>query len=165
MNYALCLQMMQNNLYFPFNRTRKSGKTEFFEVHIKRAVITHLITVLFNTFSVCREIWTGFIHPKWLHKFKVNGRAILKRPFKRADPAFNGINLICRKINTESLEPYRFIKTLKPIMPYRLEYNLTFWWKISWPNIRLNTIFETASRSTKDLFGSGNCRSYLSPLF
>ena len=29
----------------------------------------------------------GYIHPKWLHKFKVNGRAILKRPFKRADPA------------------------------------------------------------------------------
>ena len=42
---------MLNNPDFRFNRTRKSGKTEFFEVHIKRAVITHLITVLFATFG------------------------------------------------------------------------------------------------------------------
>ena len=68
---------MQNNLDFRFNRSRKS---EFlFEVHINRAVITHLITVLFTTFSVCRKIWTGFIHPKReIHS---------KRPFKRADSA------------------------------------------------------------------------------
>ena len=42
---------MQNSPDFRFNRTRKSGITEFFEVHIKRAVITHLITVLFATFG------------------------------------------------------------------------------------------------------------------
>ena len=72
---------MQNNLDFQLNRTRKSGKNEFFEVHIKRAVITHLITVLFATFGVCRKVLTGFI------QIKVHGRAILKRPFKRADPA------------------------------------------------------------------------------
>ena len=63
---------MQKSLDFRFNRTRKSGKTEFFEVHIKRAVITHLITMLFFTFGV-------ILRPKWSHKFKVNGRAILKR--------------------------------------------------------------------------------------
>ena len=45
---------MLNNPDFRFNRTRKSGKTEFFEVHIKRAVITHLITVLFTTFSAAK---------------------------------------------------------------------------------------------------------------
>ena len=62
---------MQNNLDFRFNRLRKS---EFlFEVHIKRAVITHLITVLFTTFSVCRKVLTGFI------QIKVHGRAILKK--------------------------------------------------------------------------------------
>ena len=33
---------MQNNLDFLFNLTRKSGKNELFEVHIKRAVITQL---------------------------------------------------------------------------------------------------------------------------
>ena len=33
---------MQKNPDFRFNRMRKSGKTEFFEVHIKRAVITQL---------------------------------------------------------------------------------------------------------------------------
>ena len=41
---------MQKNLDVQFNRMRKSGKTDFFEVHIKRAVITHLITALFVTF-------------------------------------------------------------------------------------------------------------------
>ena len=80
--------MVKKNPDFRFNRKRKSGKTEFFEVHIERALITHLITVLFATFGVCHEILTRFIHPKWLHKFKVNGRAILKRLFKRADPAY-----------------------------------------------------------------------------
>ena len=39
---------------FRLNRMRKSGKTEFFEVHIERAVITHLITVLFVIFCTCR---------------------------------------------------------------------------------------------------------------
>ena len=73
--------MVKKNPDFRFNQKRKSGKTEFFEVHIKRAVITHLITVLFATFGVCRKILTGFI------QIKVHGRAILKRPFKRADPA------------------------------------------------------------------------------
>ena len=33
---------MQKNPDFRFNRMRKSGKTEFFEVHIERAVITQL---------------------------------------------------------------------------------------------------------------------------
>ena len=64
---------MQKSPDFRFNRTRKSGKTEFFEVHIKRAVITHLITVLFATFGVCRKVLTGFI------QIKVHGRAILKK--------------------------------------------------------------------------------------
>ena len=49
---------MQKSPDFRFNRTRKSGKTEFFEVHIKRAVITHLITVLFATFGVCCRVLT-----------------------------------------------------------------------------------------------------------
>ena len=40
--------------YFRVNQMRKSGKTEFFEVHIERAVITHLITVLFVIFCTCR---------------------------------------------------------------------------------------------------------------
>ena len=52
---------MQKSPDFRFNRTRKSGKTEFFEVHIKRAVITRLITVLFATFGVCRKVLPGFI--------------------------------------------------------------------------------------------------------
>ena len=34
--------MVKKNPDFRFNRMRKSGKTEFFEVHIKRAVITQL---------------------------------------------------------------------------------------------------------------------------
>ena len=42
--------MVRKNPDFRFNRMRKSGKTEFFEVHIERAVITHLITALFVTF-------------------------------------------------------------------------------------------------------------------
>ena len=62
---------MQKSPDFRFNRTRKSGKTEFFEVHIKRAVITHLITVMFATFGVCRK--AGFIQNK------VHGRAIIKK--------------------------------------------------------------------------------------
>ena len=45
---------MQNNPDFRFSQTRKSGKTEFFEVHIERVVITHLIKVLFATFSVAK---------------------------------------------------------------------------------------------------------------
>jgi len=65
--------LMQKNLNFRFNRTRKSGKTEFFEEHIKRTVITHLITVLFATFDVCRKALTGLI------QIKVHGRAILKK--------------------------------------------------------------------------------------
>ena len=42
--------MVKKNPDFRFNRKRKSGKTEFFEVHIERALITHLITALFVTF-------------------------------------------------------------------------------------------------------------------
>ena len=42
--------MVEKNPDFRFNRMRKSGKTEFFEVHIERAVITHFKTVLFTTF-------------------------------------------------------------------------------------------------------------------
>ena len=34
--------MLQKKPDFRFNRMRKSGKTEFFEVHIERAVITQL---------------------------------------------------------------------------------------------------------------------------
>ena len=64
---------MQNNLDFQFNWTRKSGKTEFFEVHVKRAIITHWITVLFATFGVWGKVLTGFI------QIKVHGRAILKK--------------------------------------------------------------------------------------
>ena len=43
---------MEKNPDFRFNRMRKSGKTEFFEVHIERALITHLITMLFATFFI-----------------------------------------------------------------------------------------------------------------
>ena len=42
--------MQQKNPDFRLNRMRKSGKTEFFEVHIERAVITHLKTLLFAIF-------------------------------------------------------------------------------------------------------------------
>ena len=42
--------MLQKKPDFRFKRMRKSGKTEFIEVHIERAVITHLITALFVTF-------------------------------------------------------------------------------------------------------------------
>ena len=42
--------MVKKNPDFRFNRKRKSGKTEFFEVHIERALITHLITALLVTF-------------------------------------------------------------------------------------------------------------------
>ena len=42
--------MVKKNPDFRFNRKRKSGKTEFFEVHIERALITHLITALFVIF-------------------------------------------------------------------------------------------------------------------
>ena len=70
---------MQKSPDFRFKRTRKSGKTDFCEVHIKRDVITHLITVLFAKFGVCRKVLTGFI------QIEVHWRAILKRPFKRAD--------------------------------------------------------------------------------
>ena len=38
--------MVKKNQDFRFNRKRKSGKTEFFEVHIERALITHLISVV-----------------------------------------------------------------------------------------------------------------------
>ena len=65
--------MVKKNPDFRFNRMRKSGKNEFFEVHIERALITHLITVLFATFGVCRKVLTGFI------QIKVHGRAILKK--------------------------------------------------------------------------------------
>ena len=44
---------MQKDPDFRFNRMRKSGKTEFLEVQIERASITHFITVLiviFRTF-------------------------------------------------------------------------------------------------------------------
>ena len=37
---------MENNPDFRFNRMRKSRKTEFFEVHTERAVITHLNSVV-----------------------------------------------------------------------------------------------------------------------
>ena len=42
--------MKKKNPDFRFNRMRKSGKTEFFGVHIERAVITHLKTLLFVIF-------------------------------------------------------------------------------------------------------------------
>ena len=42
--------MVKKNPDFRFNRERKAGKTEFFEVHIERAVITHLKTLLFIIF-------------------------------------------------------------------------------------------------------------------
>ena len=48
--------MVRKNPDFRFNQKRKSGKNEFFEVHIERALIRHLITVLFATIGVCREI-------------------------------------------------------------------------------------------------------------
>ena len=35
--------MVKKNPDFRFNRRRKSGKTEFFEVHTERALITQLI--------------------------------------------------------------------------------------------------------------------------
>ena len=38
--------MLQKKPDFRFNRMRKSGKTEFIEVHIERAVITHLNSVV-----------------------------------------------------------------------------------------------------------------------
>ena len=44
--------MAEKNPDFRFNRMRKSGKTEFFEVHKERALITHLITMLFATFFI-----------------------------------------------------------------------------------------------------------------
>ena len=44
--------MVKKNPDFRFNRKRKSGKTEFFEVHIERALITHLITALFLIFRI-----------------------------------------------------------------------------------------------------------------
>ena len=44
--------MVKKNPDFRFNWKRKYGKTEIFEVHIERALITHLITVLFATFVV-----------------------------------------------------------------------------------------------------------------
>ena len=60
---------MQKSPDFRFNRTRKSGKNDFCEVHIKR----DLITVLFAKFGVCRKVLTGFI------QIKVHGRAFLKK--------------------------------------------------------------------------------------
>ena len=48
--------MVKKNPDFRFNRKRKIGKTEFFKANIERALITHLITILFATFGVCREI-------------------------------------------------------------------------------------------------------------
>ena len=42
--------MVKKNPDFRFNRKRKYGKTEFFEVHIERALITDLTTALFVTF-------------------------------------------------------------------------------------------------------------------
>ena len=42
--------LVKKNPDFRFNRMRKSGKTEFFEVHIERALIKHLITALFFAF-------------------------------------------------------------------------------------------------------------------
>ena len=77
---------MQKSPDFRFNRTRKAGKTEFFEVHKKRAVITHLITVLFATFGVFRKVLTGFI------QIKVHGRAIKKG-------RLNGMIRLVLKIN------------------------------------------------------------------
>ena len=38
--------MVKKNPDFRFNRMRKSRKTEFFEVHTERAVITHLNSVV-----------------------------------------------------------------------------------------------------------------------
>ena len=40
--------MVKKNPDFRFNQKRKSGKTEFLK-NIERALITHLITVLFAT--------------------------------------------------------------------------------------------------------------------
>ena len=54
-------------------RQENPEEPSFFEVHIKRAVITHLITVLFTTIGVCRKVLTGFI------QIKVHDRYILKK--------------------------------------------------------------------------------------
>ena len=53
---------MQNNLDFRFNRMRKSGKTEFFDVNIERAVITNLITALFVIFHTFWLYVHGVLH-------------------------------------------------------------------------------------------------------
>ena len=115
---------MQNNPDFRFNRMRKSRKTEFFEVHIKRAVITYLITLLFATFSVCREIWTGFIHLKWLHKFKVNGRAILNKG------RLNGlIRLVSNKTN------WIICQDLELFHIHSVPLCVLWFKKLSWKNV------------------------------
>ena len=53
--------MVKKNPDFRFNRMRKSGKTEFFEVHIERALITHLMTTLFLTF---RNFLAACVHAR-----------------------------------------------------------------------------------------------------
>ena len=51
--------LMQNNPDFRFNRMKKSGETEFFEVHREKAVITHLNSVFCHIphFFLINVIW------------------------------------------------------------------------------------------------------------
>ena len=58
---------------FPVQPEEKIRKNRVFEVHIEKALITHLITVLFTTFGVCCKNLAGFI------QIKVHGRAILEK--------------------------------------------------------------------------------------
>ena len=52
---------MLNNPDFRFSRMRKSGETEFYEVHTEKAVITHLNSVVrhiphfFSYMRACHE--------------------------------------------------------------------------------------------------------------
>ena len=61
--------MLQKKPDFRFNRMRKSGKTEFIEVHIERSVITQLEN------SVVRDIphfLATCAHAHCLHTSKLN---------------------------------------------------------------------------------------------
>ena len=64
---------MQTNADFRFNRMRKSGKTEFLEVHLERAPITHFITGLFVIFR------TFFSHNAEEEKKKNQGLNVLNK--------------------------------------------------------------------------------------
>ena len=67
----MCLNAKKSG--FPVQPDEKIRKNRVFEVHIKRAVITHLITMLFTTFGVYRKVLTGFI------QIEVHRRAFLKK--------------------------------------------------------------------------------------